>query len=1099
MAPAAAGGSTDVQQGIPSRSAAVAKSQTQTQLPPAAADAAASGMSRKRSVDDSDISRNNTHRADSDGEASGSDSSCNDVFEKTVPRMVSFRALMARWSASALAAHSAAAATAGGAGAEASVAAQATAAAAAAGDSRDAPAPEVGSATVQAAAADAAASGMSRKRSVDDSDISRNNRYRNSDAAPVAAASGEGRPASASAAADPTVPELGACDLVVGSRVEEERSDGTWHEGTIVKIEFNTLNTKTVEVQFSDGVKVYNEGKEGKPMPGLRPCHQEQQNPETHQWNILNHFLSNERMMAMPGILCPLTKDTLNLRVYQNMLIQIRQQTCNVRAAMPLIKRFLKMVAESNLQKLSACNRAEGANKDDAVDVEWSRCVLRFLSASALAAHPAAAATAGGAGAEASVAAQATAAAAAAAAGDSRDASAPPEVGSATVQADRRRSSAADSQNKSLTEAQIQFVLEFVSEGGFTPEECEWTQNNGFIIVPGEFRGTPAQLCIVTELDPEPHSNPALREIQARSRVAQTSDGAVFPTLMQFNEKFAQDLITVPLQGGGIAHAIILEAGLRPAAQLFDALALKCKESPLDPPADELGLLLQAMLELLKGIHGSGMAYLADFRNCSLSDMKNGHKKKAAAFLRDEKGQSKALLLGFATCSQHNNCKYHEKGCGQLSGQQRGQTGSQCSKRPKTDFARASMRLANHRDQLSEEEHSPEVKAVMKAEKASLAILGNDSGPTEPKKTEVFSAKKCACADGYKFGLKRAEDCVNVAHALINILCGRTGANDNPLWQPEEGSPIPRQLQLLAHCLASNPGLAMESPGCSQSEEDHLNAVFRGLGRIHRSLLFLISSMADSANDQYILAESLLSFGTLFDRLPSARREYPAGLESAPESERVELSKCAPLLQAIASKHLHYFVKGGIGTWRGGSVKLLSSWLVYTDKENGWQRSLVSAEIGRRGEHAAVYATRAVSTIEAAYLQETHLHQFPSCRGSRYFGFDGLPRGTGAEQKMIESWTMGSLIDSVKDEAGVCASRINCKREWEGNWQNFNRDKCVANPILSNRLAFILTADVGCYAPYLYPYDWKKIEERSKKPNIQRRLANESGVKRGWH
>ena len=116
-----------------------------------------------------------------------------------------------------------------------------------------------------------------------------------------------------------------------------------------------------------------------------------------------------------------------------------------------------------------------------------------------------------------------------------------------------------------------------------------------------------------------------------------------------------------------------------------------------------------------------------------------------------------------------------------------------------------------------------------------------------------------------------------------------------------------------------------------------------------------------------------------------------------------------------------------------------------------------------------------------------------------HVGFDGFPRGTGAEHAMIESWTMASFIDSAKDEAGVSAARPNCKREWEQNWTRFNTDKTVANPILSNRLAFILTVNVDCYVKYLYPYDWNKIEKRSDAPErkksnaIQRQLATESG------
>ena len=180
-------------------------------------------------------------------------------------------------------------------------------------------------------------------------------------------------------------------------------------------------------------------------------------------------------------------------------------------------------------------------------------------------------------------------------------------------------------------------------------------------------------------------------------------------------------------------------------------------------------------------------------------------------------------------------------------------------------------------------------------------------------------------------------------------------------------------------------------------------------------------------------------------------------------------------------------------------VKRRSAWLVYFETEKGWQRSLLSAESGRKGDLAAVYFSRPVQLIEMDFLRETHIHQFPSCRGTMHVGLDGFPRGTGAEHDMIESWTVASFIDSAKDEAGDCAARLNCKREWEQDWTRFNTDKTVANPILSNRLALILTVDVDCYVKYLYPYDWNKIEQRSEAPArktsnaIQRQLAESGG------
>jgi hypothetical protein len=208
-------------------------------------------------------------------------------------------------------------------------------------------------------------------------------------------------------------------------------------------------------------------------------------------------------------------------------------------------------------------------------------------------------------------------------------------------------------------------------------------------------------------------------------------------------------------------------------------------------------------------------------------------------------------------------------------------------------------------------------------------------------------------------------------------------------------------------------------------------------------------------------------------------------------------------MKAINERTLHYFVEGGIVRWKSRDRKRLSTWLVYTwiDDAKGqrWVRGLYTAEKGSKGDLAAIYQNRIVSNLELDRICATHVLQFPGNRGTEYIGFDGKPRGIGYEQGNIDSWTLGSCINSVRDETNSCTVRTNCHREWDPEWKTLSSDRTVAKQPVAACMALLLSREVDAYTELLYAYDWNKQESRSlataSGSNPLAQLAGESGIR----
>jgi hypothetical protein len=631
-----------------------------------------------------------------------------------------------------------------------------------------------------------------------------------------------------------------------------------------------------------------------------------------------------------------------------------------------------------------------------------------------------------------------------------------------------------------LNAAQIQHVTQILEEVHGV-QFCATTaqRRNGFFTFLGEFRDVKVEVMVVDHPDPEPASNVAFREIQARR--GQPTGGAsatIFREQLRVNENQPYlDLITMTLPADirgtpATAHVIIQEVhpGQRPAAELFDELAEHCKRMPFSPPVPQLIALAHGLFKLVGLVHRDGMAYGADPRSfCLLSDMKDGHGKKAATRVIDIEGNPVVLLLGDATHVLQDGFEYQEKARTCQSAQTEEQQRTKRAKNSVTAVGgsrpqRTSLRLA-------------ETKSIMTWLEIEQVWKKNSSNGMQ--RCDVGSAQSA--------------DIGRICGSIIHILTGNTGDNNNTFWQSDEQNKTPLHLQLLQYCLERNPGVE-ECPV-------DLGPVFERLDSKHQLLIRFLAETrgmtADTALDHILLKE-----------FQQPKNEYAQGLDSAPESARKSLLLCAPLMKAINEKTLHYFVEGGRMWWKGKEKKKLSTWLVYSwiddSKGQRWVRGLYTAEKGKAGDIAAIYRNRIVSDLEMNLIIVTHVLLFPSNRGTQHVGFDGTPRGIGCEQKAIDSWTLGSLINSVRDETSRSAEPWNCSREWHPEWRSLSTDKSVANPLPpSTSMGLILSKDVNPYTQLLYAYNWRKEEDKSlnKLPqdksntNNLAQLARESGRK----
>ena len=593
--------------------------------------------------------------------------------------------------------------------------------------------------------------------------------------------------------------------------------------------------------------------------------------------------------------------------------------------------------------------------------------------------------------------------------------------------------------------------------------------------------------------DPEPASNVAFREIQARR--GQPTGGAskaIFRELLRVNENQPfLDLITVmlPAHIRGTAHVIIQEVhpGQWPAAELFDALAEECKKNPFSPPAQQLIALAHGLLTLVCQLHEGQMAYCADPRRfCLLSDMKDGHGKEAAASVTDINGNPVVLLLGDATHVLQDGFKYQAKArtC------QQAQTEGQPRNKRANVFTAAAGRQQLSSVRLSLKDSYITWLDIQQewASSGNFLTIIPESGQA---RLGCTSSGSCNSNDMQccNIGMAQSADIGRICGSIISILTGNTGdnLNNNKFWQADEQNEAPHHLQLLQYCLEHNTGVE-ECPV-------EVGSVFDNLDSQHRQLIcFLAETRGMTANTA--LKHSLW---TEFQR---PKNEYPQGLDSAPPAAREALLLCDPLMKAIKERTLHYFVEGGIVRWKSRDRKRLSTWLVYTwiDDAKGqrWVRGLYTAEKGSKGDLAAIYRNRIVTNLELNRIIVTHVLTFPSNKGTQYAGFDGTPRGIGCEQKAIDLWTLGSYINSVRDETSTCTERVNCGREWEPEWKSFSTDKSVAKPPPpSTSMGLILLTDVDSYAQLLYSYNWKKEEVKSlgsvSANNHLTQLARESG------
>jgi hypothetical protein len=174
---------------------------------------------------------------------------------------------------------------------------------------------------------------------------------------------------------------ISAFECVNGSCVKglfrEQGSEVTrFYAGTIV-----SRTEKKIKVQYTDGDVYDYTSKEAKAELTYDDTLEEQQHPDTFNWNNLHHFLLTVNLnenLAYPGMLCPLTKRILVQNVYRELLEKIVTRVCASEDSMQKINAFLAALLERKQYTITSARTSCRCELEH--DTEWGRRVVQFLS-----------------------------------------------------------------------------------------------------------------------------------------------------------------------------------------------------------------------------------------------------------------------------------------------------------------------------------------------------------------------------------------------------------------------------------------------------------------------------------------------------------------------------------------------------------------------------------------------------------------------------------------------------------------------------------------------------------------------------------------------
>ena len=596
------------------------------------------------------------------------------------------------------------------------------------------------------------------------------------------------------------------------------------------------------------------------------------------------------------------------------------------------------------------------------------------------------------------------------------------------------------------------------SQLGIEISQRDDNENTHFIVFGGTFRGVEIELKLDIQTVPHPIENKAFHEVDVREfKLNEYDNFTVWREVFPMNETLETlDVVVIQLHESCFYGVIHEQAHCR-AGALIDDLTARCGSGTLDPPFKEIRFLLRAALTLIARLHSHNLAGCGPLGNFLLSKRKDGHGKKAAAWVHHH-GFAYVLLLGDALYAQKAGYQYHTRQC-------------QCIKNIIDPSEHAKRKRVGRRASGSTTSRQVMKNCCMVKEEIEqlLAATGNLRTLTDTDTAMDVGNLKC-CRGNYntpEFMVQlKGRDIRNTADTILSILRGASSSGQGERFQGGSKSTVN---DLYSYCMS-----VAGSGSC----------IVRELSARNKELLELLELLRCMIAGEKS-ADELLALPILRE-LEDIALSHPEGMESIPEALPKTGFACEKLTQSIASRNLHYFIPGEEGVANGIFFTRISVWLVYkrADSEGDadavrWSRSLFSGQIGKRNDYAAIYSSPYIYDPTQLDLRDQRwIIQQPS-QPMKTPAMDGKPRSHSAAPLAVEKKVVGCFADSTKDGANRPSKVINLIRRWDPDAKRLSTDKSVGTPVMAT-MALILKMDVDVYEELIYSYDWVRYEGQQK-------------------
>ena len=596
------------------------------------------------------------------------------------------------------------------------------------------------------------------------------------------------------------------------------------------------------------------------------------------------------------------------------------------------------------------------------------------------------------------------------------------------------------------------------SQLGIEISQRDDNENTHFIVFGGTFRGVEIELKLDIQTVPHPIENKAFHEVDVREfKLNEYDNFTVWREVFPMNETLETlDVVVIQLHESCF-YGVIHEQEHCRAGALIDDLTARCGSGTLDPPFKEIRFLLRAALTLIARLHSHNLAGCGPLGNFLLSKRKDGHGKKAAAWVHHH-GFAYVLLLGDALYAQKAGYQYHTRQC-------------QCIKNILAPPEHAKRKQVGRRASGSTTSRQVMKNCCMVKEEIEqlLAATGNLRTLTDTDTAMDVGNLKC-CRGNYntpEFMVQlKGRDIRNTADTILSILRGASSSGQGERFQGGSKSTVN---DLYSYCMS-----VAGSGSC----------IVRELSARNKELLELLELLRCMIAGEKS-ADELLALPILRE-LEDIALSHPEGMESIPEALPKTGFACEKLTQSIASRNLHYFIPGEEGVAKGIFFTRISVWLVYkrADSEGDadavrWSRSLFSGQIGKRNDVAAIYSSPYIYDPTQLDLRDQRwIIQQPS-QPMKTPAMDGKPRSHSAAPLAVEKKVVGCFADSTKDGANRPSKVINLIRRWDPDAKRLSTDKSVGTPVMAT-MALILKMDVDVYEELIYSYDWVRYEGQQK-------------------